>query len=491
MINIKNVSLIAHSFCNKLHINFYTCVCGKVYKLGTEAFNTAKLETPFHLRNKLIFSNALLTRRGFHTNQILFKAKNYYEILNISRNASQKDIKKAYYQLAKKYHPDTNKNDPNTQRKFQEVSEAYEVLSDENKRKQYDAWGTTSEQMGAGGGPGPSGGGPGMGPESFGGNWNFHSEIDPEEFFRKIFGSGARFSEEDMDEHGDSGFGYGSAKEIVMSLTFEQAARGCNKDVSMNVVDTCKRCRGTRCEPGTSAHKCSYCDGTGMETISTGPFVMRTTCRNCHGARVIIKSPCVECQGKGSVVQRRKVTVPVPAGVEDGQTVRMTVGRKEVFITFKVTKSDYFRRDGPDVHTDAQISLSQALLGGTIRVTGLYEDQTVMVEPGTSSHTVIRLNGQGVKKVNSLGHGDHYVHLKIVVPKNMNKKQKSLVLAYAELETDTPGVICGISSNKDGTKRCRLEPQDLLQSIREALDEGSVKTDDIERTPSSRKGKAQ
>lgn len=255
--------------------------------------------------------------------------KDYYNILGVAKNASSKDIKKSYYQLAKKYHPDTNKNDPDAGRKFQEVSEAYEVLSDDTKRREYDTFGQTSEQMGMGG-PQSS---RGHGAQGFEQAWQFRSTIDPEELFRKIFGN-AGFRQE-YDDFAENQFGFGGAQELVMNLTFSQAARGVNKDIDVNVVETCGLCRGDKCAPGTKPAKCQYCNGTGMETVSTGPFVMRTTCRYCQGTRVFIKFLCPECEGKGKAVQRRRVTVPVPAGVEDGQTVRMAVGNKEVFITFR------------------------------------------------------------------------------------------------------------------------------------------------------------
>lgn len=149
-------------------------------------------------------------------------------------------------------------------------------------------------------------------------------------------------------------------------------------------------------------------------------------------------------------MQRKKVTVPVPAGVEDGQTIRMPVGNKEIFVTFRVEKSRYFFRDGPDVYTDAGVSLAQAVLGGTIRVEGVYEDQTIQITPGTSSHTRIRLSGKGMKRVNGIGYGDHYVNIKIMVPKQLDIKQRALLQAYAELETDTPGSIYGVTFKTDG-----------------------------------------
>ncbi|XP_058460049.1 protein tumorous imaginal discs, mitochondrial-like isoform X1 [Malaya genurostris] len=382
----------------------------------------------------------VLQTRSISTSNALLK-KDYYNILGVAKNSSAKEIKKAYYQLAKKYHPDTNKNDPDAGRKFQEVSEAYEVLSDETKRREYDTFGQTSEQMGRSGGAG-------QGPQGFSQNWQFRSTIDPEELFRKIFGDGGFKS--GFDDFSDSRFGFGGAQEVMMSLTFAQAARGVNKDIDVNVVDTCPKCTGSRCEPGTKPGKCQYCNGTGMETISTGPFVMRSTCRYCQGSRMYIKFPCLECGGKGQTVQRKRVTVPVPAGVEDGQTVRMSVGNKELFITFNVEKSRYFRRDGADVHTEANISLSQAMLGGTIRVQGVYEDQTIQITPGTSSHTRIHLKGKGLKRVNSYGTGDHYVHIKIQIPTKLSNKQKALIQAYAELEEDTPGQIMGVTFKTDG-----------------------------------------
>ncbi|XP_055704480.1 protein tumorous imaginal discs, mitochondrial-like isoform X2 [Phlebotomus papatasi] len=403
---------------------------------------------------------ALSGDRGIHTSSQLLKS-NYYDILGVSKGASAKEIKKAYYDLAKKYHPDTNKDDPNASKKFQEVSEAYEVLSDDTKRREYDTFGQTSEQMGRAGGAA-------HGPQGFSQHWQFRSTIDPEELFRKIFGEGG--FRPGHDDFAESQFGFGAAQEIIVKLTFAQAARGVNKDLDVNVVDTCPKCRGSRCEPGTKPGRCQYCNGTGMETISTGPFVMRSTCRYCQGTRQYIKFPCVECDAKGQTVQRRRITVPVPAGVEDGQTVRMGVGNKELFITFRVEKSNYFRRDGADVHTEATISLSQAILGGTIRVQGVYEDQVIQIMPGTSSHTRICLSNKGLKRVNSYGNGHHYVNVKILIPTKLSADQKALIQAYAELEEDTPGQILGVTFKKDGTKEAYSEPQNLTKIVREALE---------------------
>ncbi|XP_034947713.1 protein tumorous imaginal discs, mitochondrial-like isoform X2 [Chelonus insularis] len=448
IIRNNNINTIKSNILPKCH------ECQRLF--GTTAFSVDAWSTSI---NEKYTKRFLFLRRDFHTtNSLKAVKKDYYEILGITRNASAKDIKKAYYQLAKKYHPDTNKNDPNANKKFQEVSEAYEVLSDETKRKQYDTWGATSEQMGMGGGyPGGQ-----QQSQEANYNWNFQSTINPEDLFRKIFGNaGFRASDfSEYDDYADSKYGFGTAQEVVMNLSFAQAARGVNKEVTLNVVDVCPKCNGSRCELGTKAIKCQQCNGTGMETISTGPFVMRSTCRYCHGSRVYIKYPCLECEGKGQTVQRKNVIVPVPAGVEDGQTIRMAVGNKEIFVTFRVEKSRYFRRDGADVHTDAEISLAQAALGGTIRVQGVYEDHTIQIRPGTSSHSKIRLTGKGMRKVNGVGHGDHYVNIKITVPTTLTDKQKALLLAYAELETYTPGTIYGITNLKDGSsQRTQAKPE--------------------------------
>lgn len=256
------------------------------------------IENTFHLIAAVL---PYIPSTAIHTSSHLSQ-KDYYQILGVPKNSSTKEIKKSYYELAKKYHPDTNKGDTDSSKKFQEVSEAYEVLSDDQKRKEYDTYGQTSEQMGrAGGGAGPQG----HGPQGFSQNWQFRSTVDPEELFRKIFGDN-NFRQQGFDDFSESQFGFGGAQELVMNLTFSQAARGVNKDVNLNVVDTCPKCVGSRCEPGTKAGRCQYCNGTGMETISTGPFVMRSTCRYCQGTRQYIKYPCTECDGKGQTVSYHK-----------------------------------------------------------------------------------------------------------------------------------------------------------------------------------------
>ncbi|XP_035207029.1 protein tumorous imaginal discs, mitochondrial-like isoform X2 [Stegodyphus dumicola] len=318
--------------------------------------------------------------------------------------------------LAKEKHPDVNAGDPEAQVKFQEVSEAYKVLGNEAKQKEYDQWGTTDEFARHG----------------------FTSDLDPEELFRNMFqGFHAGFSQSDYAES-ETGF---SSYEVMMNLTFKEATLGVNKDVSLNISDTCPDCNGQRSKPGTKPEKCTFCQGTGKESVSLGPYTMRSTCRKCNGTKVLIKDPCTVCNGQGTTIQKKKVTIPVPSGVKDGQMVRVQITKKkELFVTFKVSKSRYFRRDGVDVHSDATISVYQALLGGTVRIRGLYEELVLKIAPCTSSHARIKLKGKGIRRVNSYGCGDHYVNIKIKAPSQLSAKQRAVVETFlAENENSTPG----------------------------------------------------
>jgi len=412
--------------------------------------------------------------RGFQTSCSLEK-RDYYDVLGVKKGATAKDIKKAYYQMAKKYHPDVSKDDPNAAKKFQEISEAYEVLGDDGKRQQYDTFGMSGGNTGAGPGPGAGPFGAGMGGQGRGFE-GFQSNIDPEELFRNIFGNQFKMGGNNpfgSADFAESNFGFAAASEVTMNLTFQQAARGVNKEINLNVTDTCVRCNGKRAEPGSKTVRCHHCNGTGMETVNTGPFVMQSTCRYCQGKRVLITKPCLECEGKGKTVQRKKVVVPVPAGVEDGQTVRMQVGSKEVFITFKVEKSRQFRREGADVHTDLNISIAQAILGGTVRIPGIYEEISLNIPAGTASHARIRMPGKGISRQHSYGYGDHYVHIKIDVPKRLSNEQKALLLSYAETERGVEGTVNGITQTSTG-KASMEDPDGMVSRIRFALDDRIV-----------------
>ncbi|XP_024115031.1 dnaJ homolog subfamily A member 3, mitochondrial isoform X2 [Oryzias melastigma] len=411
---------VCQAYRGGIAVSFSSFARGNVVTLTRVTGGTCHHGTPCH---------------SFHSSSMLANKQDFYEILGVSRSASQKDIKKAYYQLAKKYHPDTNPNDPEAKEKFAKLAEAYEVLSDELKRKQYDTYGAAGfdpQRAGAGQQQYYRAGG---------------SSIDPEELFRKIFGE---FS-------GGMGFGdihnmFDQRPEYMMELTFTEAAKGVNKELSVNIDDNCPRCGGIGNEPGTKVSLCHYCNGTGMETISTGPFMMRSSCRRCRGKGSIINTPCALCRGSGQTKKRHTVAVPVPAGVDNGQTVRMSVGTKEILITFRVQKSPVFRRNGADIHSDAFISIAQAILGGTATAPGLYETISIVIPAGCEADQVIRLQGKGIRRMNSFGYGDHYVHIKIKVPKKVTQRQRSLLLSYAEEEADVQGTINGFSPSKGGSK---------------------------------------
>jgi len=345
-------------------------------------------------------------RRLLHTSNL--SLKDYYQILGVSRNASAKDIKKAYYQLAKKYHPDVNKDDPKAAKQFQEVSEAYEVLSDEGKRQQYDNFGASSSgSQGFGGQYQPPGGGGGFRRQQ----WSYQSNVDPEELFRQIFGElgrqfggrsssgsafGGRGASRGRSDFGFgtifedlAGFGFGArALEATVSISFQESARGAERE-----VDIVQATGSTR-----------------------NPYV-----------------------------EKRRLRVPIPAGVEDGQTLRLSLENgQEIFVNVVVEESKYFKRQGYDVHTEADVSVGQAVLGGIIRIQGLYEDLNVRIPPGTSSHSVLTLTDRGFKRLDAASRrGDHYVHLKVKVPARLTDEQRDIIEEFAFLEKDTPGTITG------------------------------------------------
>ncbi|KAG5446383.1 DnaJ sub A member 3, mitochondrial, variant 2 [Clonorchis sinensis] len=393
-------------------------------------------------------SYELQSFRGLHST--FAKKKDYYKILGVDRSASQADIKKAYYQLAKKYHPDVNKDDKDAAQKFQEVSEAYEILGDENKRKQYNSFGAASSGTGAQGRPQYSG-------------FEYHSQIDPEELFRRIFrDSEFAFKEWTTGDRSfaETIFGFSPTKEIPVNLTFEQAARGANKEIAVNMPIACPRCGGSRAEPGTGTSTCPNCNGTGTEQLNTGPFLLRSICRRCQGSGSIVRHPCVECEGKGKVIARQRVNISIPAGVEDGQVLRVSVSAprgesQEIFVQIRVERSRQFRREGADIHSDIVISLAQAALGGKMRVPGIYETMLVSIPPGSASNDRIRLPGKGISRVNGYGYGDHYLHIKIQSPKRLTELQRALLLAYAETEQDVSGTVEGVTSTESGLDKLR------------------------------------
>lgn len=407
--------------------------------------------------------------RRIQTSSCRLAKRDYYEVLGLKRGASSKEIKKAYYQLAKKYHPDVNK-DKDANSHFQEVSEAYEVLSDDTKRAQFDQFGSSAFYQQA-----PSGA-----QSRTADGWQYQSTIDPEELFRKMFGGRnpfADFAGGFGDDFAETAHGYEASQQHIMNVSFEEAARGVTKNVTLNVIEDCPTCKGRGVQPGFKKVSCPYCNGTGFVAQQMGGFFMQTSCGRCRGTGYFNKNPCLDCEGHGRSVQRKTVAINVPAGINDGESVRLNIGKSIVFITFKVAPSLRFRREKYDIHCDVEISLAQAVLGGTVKVPGIEQDTFIQIPPGTNSHTRMRLTGKGIKRLDYAGYGDQYINIKIKVPKNLSEKQRGLMQAWAEIETETPGTVHGLKHSVDGLK-IATDPTGITARIRRSLSQNDILSPD-------------
>ncbi|CAD5217598.1 unnamed protein product [Bursaphelenchus xylophilus] len=347
------------------------------------------------------------------------KPKNYYEILGIQATAKESEVKAAYLKLAKKYHPDVCK-EKDASNKFQEVSEAYEVLSDKQKRKEYDAY--------------RSGGGGGFGRQGFDQRgtqqgWNYQSSRSAQDifdqFFRGGFGGG---------DFAGSSYGFEASQQVQVKISFEEAARGVQKSINVNAIDTCAFCRGNGCAPGKSKVTCPYCSGTGFQTSTLSGFTLNHTCNYCKGAGKYNKDPCQTCAGTGQTVVNKKIGVYIPAGVDNGEMLRVQVGQSMVYLNIQVNPSLIHRREKENIHTDVEISLADAVLGGQINVPGIESDTVISIPPGTSSHRILCLKGKGIKRLNGIGTGDQFVNIKISVPKTLTQRQRELIEEWKRIE---------------------------------------------------------
>uniref|UniRef100_A0A915EKH9 Uncharacterized protein n=1 Tax=Ditylenchus dipsaci TaxID=166011 RepID=A0A915EKH9_9BILA len=341
--------------------------------------------------------------------------KDYYKILGVPKGAKDSEIKKAYYQLAKKYHPDVNK-EKSASEKFQELSEAYEVLSDSKKRTDYDQFGSASNATGQSAG----------GYTSRNAGWQYHSNKSAEDLFRDLFGDFDAFSKgRKRRPFAESQQGFEATQQVPLNITFEEAARGAKKELNLNVVDNCQKCTGSGVEPGYKKISCPYCNGTGVTSQHMQGFYMQTTCTRSYN-----KNPCKECEGAGQTVQRRQCTVNIPAGIDSDQILRTQLGNAIIYVVVTVSPSLIHRRENENIFTDVEISLAQAVLGGKMRLPGL-----------------------GMKKLNASGYGDQFVNVKIRIPKNLGKEALNILKEYARMEKDTPGTIEGIDSDEEVAKK--------------------------------------
>lgn len=351
--------------------------------------------------------------------------RDYYEVLGVNKGASEDEIKKAFRSMSKKYHPDLNPNNKEAEEKFKEVNEAYQVLSDADKRSKYDQFGHAGvdPNFGAGGGYGGAG-------------------FDFGDIFGDIFGGGF------------GGFGGGRRRSgprrgndirQVIDITFEEAAFGCDKQMNIQTQEKCETCGGSGAKKGTSAETCPNCHGSGrvqtQQRTILGYMTTETTCPNCHGEGKIIKEPCRDCRGTGKVRKSKTIEVHIPAGIDDGQTIQLTgkgeAGDKggpngDLLLTVRVRKHAIFEREGNNVYIDMPITFVQAAIGATVKVPTLDGLVELDIPEGTQTGSRFRMKGKGIPFLRSKSRGDQYVTVNVEVPRNLTAKQKEILKGFDE-----------------------------------------------------------
>ena len=355
--------------------------------------------------------------------------RDYYEVLGVSRGASEDEIKKAYKKMARKYHPDLNPGDKTAEEKFMEVNEAYEVLSDADKKARYDQYGHAGvdPNFGAGG----FGGG-------FDGSFDFG---DLGDIFGSFFGGGfggGRRTNPNAPQRGES-------IRMSIAISFEEAAFGCEKAVTVERYETCDTCHGNGCAPGTSPEVCPDCHGTGTVQVRRqtpmGVFATSSPCPKCGGKGRIIHQPCKDCRGSGMVRKKKTIQASIPAGIDNGQTISIrgqgNAGKNggpagDLLITITVRPHELFRREGTSVLCEAPITFTQAVLGAELEIPTIDGKVKYTLPEGTQSGTTFRLKGKGIPSINGRGRGDQYVTVYIETPKNLNKEQKEALKKFAE-----------------------------------------------------------
>lgn len=356
--------------------------------------------------------------------------KDYYEVLEINRSASDNEIKKAYRILAKKYHPDVNPGDKAAEANFKEINEAYEVLSDPQKRAKYDQYGH------AGVDPNGFGGFGGFEDFDFGGIGDIF-----ESFFGNVgFGSSSRSK---------NGPQRGADVKTFVDISFEEAAFGVEKEVAVTRLEACADCSGTGSKKGTEPISCSVCKGTGQVQYSQntpfGQFVNIKTCDHCHGEGRIITNPCSTCQGKGKVRRNRIIKVNIPAGIDNGQLISLRSEGEpglrggpsgDLYIVINVKPHSLFKREGYDIICDVPITFPQAALGADLEIPTLEGKEKYSIPEGTQTGTVFKLKNKGIKNLKGHGRGDQYVRVSIEVPKSLTDKQKEILKELSDLLGD-------------------------------------------------------
>ncbi|KAJ6847895.1 chaperone protein dnaJ GFA2, mitochondrial-like [Iris pallida] len=373
-------------------------------------------------------SGVLYAKRHFHGTRSV-SARDYYDVLGVNKNASASEIKKAYYALAKKLHPDTNKDDADAERKFQEVQRAYEVLKDEEKRSLYDQVGPDAfEQAAQGGGPGPGGPFGGAGFNPFEDLFNGGGGGGMNDFFKNIFRE-RDFGGEDV--------------KVSLELSFMEAVQGCTKNLSFQAAVACEACGGAGVPPGTKPETCKPCRGSGMIVMQQGPFRFQSTCSHCGGSGKTVKNLCKSCKGQRVVRGTKSVKLDVMPGIDDGETIKVyksggadPEGSQpgDLYVTIKVREDPVFRREKADIHVDAVINITQAILGGTTQVPTLTGDVVLKINPGTQPGQKVVMKGKGIRMRNSSYHGNLYVHFNVSIPVNLTPRQRMVIEEFAKEE---------------------------------------------------------
>ena len=356
--------------------------------------------------------------------------RDYYEVLGLQKGASEDEIKKAFRKLAIKYHPDKNKGDKEAEEKFKEINEAYQVLSDAEQKARYDQFGHAGMEGGFGGGAGGFGG------------FDFSEMGGFGDIFETFFGGGG------------GGFGGGSSRrknaprrgsdlEYQLTIEFEEAMKGVEKQFNITRTESCETCSGTGAKPGTSKKTCSKCNGSGQIRVQRqtplGSFVSTSACDACGGTGEVIDEPCNDCKGKGRTRKTRKITVNIPAGVDSGNILTLR-GQGDhginggpagdIYVRINVVPSKIFKRDGADIFYDYKISMTKAALGEEITVPTIDGNVKYTVPAGTQPGTRFRLKGKGAPRINSNARGNQYVNIIVEVPKNLNKEQEEALRAF-------------------------------------------------------------
>jgi molecular chaperone DnaJ len=356
--------------------------------------------------------------------------KDYYEVLGINKDASEEEIKKAYRKLAMKHHPDRNPDNPKAEEHFKEAKEAYETLSDGQKRAAYDQYGHAAFESGGMGGGSPFGaGGAGAGNFDFG------------DIFGDIFG-GARGGGGRNSPHRGSDLRYN------LEITLEEAARGAQKQIRIPTMEDCETCKGTGAKPGTSASTCQTCAGHGQVRMQQGFFSIQQTCPRCHGSGKQISSPCTSCHGAGKVKQHKTLEIKIPAGIDTGMRLRHSghgeagsngAPSGDLYVEIHIRPHNVFQREGDDLHCEMPISFSTAALGGEIEIPTLDGKASIKIPAETQSGKVFRLRGKGIKGMRTNSHGDLNCHVVVETPSNLTERQKELLREFETISQQDTG----------------------------------------------------